>query len=389
MDDSVTTDSSNPLIPEIDIYYKLLNVRIYVASGFSESPAVVGELVSLCGAMGVPVRIMEALAEPSHWSASGLRTVPAVELLLGDRPFRSWAGKIDIGVVRDALHDAGQDVGEGFPDQHVRQFRVIASTGCHRYGRWNEQALAAPGDVSGWSSPSRSQPHTEVLDFDLFCERPLTGIGLRPRNWNQCIDYSLSFPSRFKVSLSLECRNWREVLSVAEYRCVDIETQRWRWDACPARFVRLELYETAQRPESKYFCQLMEVEFWQASAEAKGLLPSFERFDAPPPTSGILPVKRGLLWSPAYSIESWRFQAGQCLPLRASAEAEIAWMVLEGVLLFRWRTGVREAERKAAAHEMVTIPAGLPFAIACPHDEPALALAVLGGHGNEIWRNPT
>jgi mannose-6-phosphate isomerase-like protein (cupin superfamily) len=363
------------------------NARVYVAAVLGCSTSAIEWLLDLLHHQGVQVEIVDVKHNPELWRDSGLRTVPAVELRYGESVVRSYAGDISEPVILEALRTMDEDA---MPDEMLTSYRVVASTSCHRYGRWNEQALRAPSRANGWSSISRTRPGGEFLVFDFFRQWRVCGVELGHRDSTRCGDYRLSVPKSCSISVSSDARSWTTVLDADSWDSdepnganVANESTRWNFPPEDARFVRLDIHSTQMRPEGKYFAQLAGVTFWRRpDPERVGLFPAFDL--DPDVTESDQPVKRGLMWSPSSSAERWWLRSGQALPWRVLPAGEAIWIVITGSVELAWTTkSSGELTSQLPAGATATVPPGTPFRLRATDD--ATLLSLTNGDDGEIW----
>ncbi len=74
---------------------------------------------------------------------------------------------------------------------------VVASSGCHRYNFWNDQAVFDGRDDTGWCSPSRTAPQDEFLLVDLGRETIPRAVAIQRR---PAPNLTTGFPRALTVS---------------------------------------------------------------------------------------------------------------------------------------------------------------------------------------------
>jgi hypothetical protein len=367
-----------------------LVARLWTDSQLPVDGAAVEELGTALAGWGVETIRSDAGVDSEHWRASGLRTVPALELLAGDARVASWAGSIRLAAVEAAIEDSRSGPADAEAAVEALDYEVVESSGCHRYSRWNEQSLASPDPAEGWSSPSRTEPATEVLELDLMGTWLVTGISIDPRDWAVNPEFRRSFPSAFRVLAHSDEDGWETALTVRDHVCATPGAQHWRWTPREADRVRVEADEIGSRRDGKYFCQIAGIRLWHRPNGAPRRRPAFSTLVPETLPSGRLPDKRGVARAADASVEAWTFGPGQRLPARVIRAGRAQWLVLRGELVVSWWPGNGEVStRSLGPEELVTFPPSLVFALEASAESATQALAILSGDlHSEIWATP-
>ena len=138
---------------------------------------------------------------------------------------------------------------------------VTASSGCHRYNYWNEQALFDGRPDTGWCTPRRRQFREEYLEIDLGRFHTPRRIRLQARpiqNWP-------GFPRRVRV-LSRADTEWVPVMDAVGVAAD--AGQWWDGDLSPRSTdsMRIEFDEVGWRSNGSYFVQFMQLELLEGVA---------------------------------------------------------------------------------------------------------------------------
>ncbi len=135
---------------------------------------------------------------------------------------------------------------------------VTASSGCHRYDYWNEQALFDGRTDSGWCTPSRTRPREEFLEVDLGGRRRPARIRLQARP----IEDWPGFPRELRV-LARPQGGGDEWLTVLHAKDVTAGAGEW-WECdlepVATSSLRIEVAEVGLRANGAYFLQFMQLE---------------------------------------------------------------------------------------------------------------------------------
>jgi F5/8 type C domain len=132
---------------------------------------------------------------------------------------------------------------------------VTASSGCHRYDYWNEQALFDGRPDTGWSTPSRTASRDEYLEIDLGEIRTPSRIRLQARP----IEDWPGFPRALGV-LARSANEWVPMLEAK-----DITTPGGDWwegelDPIDTQWLRIEIDDVGWRANDTYFLQFMQLQ---------------------------------------------------------------------------------------------------------------------------------
>ena len=143
---------------------------------------------------------VESVAE--HWQHLGLRSVPSVVFYraatVGDPPIGNivrYAPMEEVLQRAQALaeaEDARDDPASEASSVETLPYQIEASSGAHRYERWNEWYLRDENPATGWCCPSRKQSEYVMLRFDGIVE--VSQVRLRPRLRRDGSPINKSFP---------------------------------------------------------------------------------------------------------------------------------------------------------------------------------------------------
>jgi hypothetical protein len=136
--------------------------------------------------------------------------------------------------------------------------RVTGSSGCHRYGYWNEQFLFDGRPDTGWCTPSRKVRRVEFLEIETGTTVPIVRLRMRSR----AINPEAGFPRTVILYTKAMGSNWAER---ARLRTAPLAADCWHDWALPAfeaPQLRIEFDDIAIRPEGKYFLQFMALELF-------------------------------------------------------------------------------------------------------------------------------
>lgn len=130
---------------------------------------------------------------------------------------------------------------------------VTASSGCHRYNFWNDQAVFDGRDDTGWCSPSRAAPQDEYLEVDLGRETTPRTIALQRR---PAPNLATGFPRSIRVVALVD---GAEVPVLATDDVAAEAEMWWEGDLEPVRTrsVRLYMANVDRRSSGSYFMQIM------------------------------------------------------------------------------------------------------------------------------------
>lgn len=235
-----------------------VHVRAYYASWDPDSLTRCTELRDEL--VDYAVEILEVGASRDAWRRTGMRTVPAVEILINGRTVRLMAGSISTALIRASLAEVRGEVVS--PLWRIEPLEVVGTTGSHRYDRWGEYFLTHYSSPDfGWSSPSCCEATPARLVFDAMRPYQFRRVGLTPRDWMLDSELRKSFPRRFDVKVSGDGDSWTTALAVDEYECDAPGIQYWPLDAV-GRYISLEVREVGLRAELKFFSQVMKFEVW-------------------------------------------------------------------------------------------------------------------------------
>jgi len=139
----------------------------------------------------------------------------------------------------------------------INGVHVVASSGCHRYGYWNEQAIFDGRKDTGWCTPSRSVWQNEFLEIAL----PGVFEVSRIRMLSRVINKDAGFPTSFRLSRK---ENGQMVPLLFEDNIVNtVDTwHEWSMKKATARILRVDFLSVNWRPEKKYFLQIMGLEIY-------------------------------------------------------------------------------------------------------------------------------
>jgi hypothetical protein len=140
----------------------------------------------------------------------------------------------------------------------VRGCRVINSSGCHRYGYWNEQCLFDGRPETGWCTPSRAVPQPEFLEISI---PPYSGYIVAMRVLSRRINENSGFPVKFAL-FAREGEEWLCCLKVNDLANRADYWHEWTFPQIRSNLLKLDVQQVALRPEGKYFLQFMCLEFY-------------------------------------------------------------------------------------------------------------------------------
>ncbi|GAB2208972.1 hypothetical protein ROS1_57900 [Roseibium sp. ROS1] len=139
----------------------------------------------------------------------------------------------------------------------LAQCRVIRSSGCHRYGYWNEQFLFDGRTDTGWCTPSRKNRQREFLEIDLATEKAITKMRLLSRSINK----NAGLPEHITI-LVPDAVGWKSVIALKVGEQDLSSWYEWPLPHISGPTIRLEFDGVGIRPEGKYFLQFMALEFY-------------------------------------------------------------------------------------------------------------------------------
>ncbi|AEI04458.1 hypothetical protein with galactose-binding domain (plasmid) [Afipia carboxidovorans OM5] len=142
----------------------------------------------------------------------------------------------------------------------LRNCVVTNSSGCHRYGYWNEQALFDGSPRTGWCTPSRKVRRVEFLEIDFGRTAAVCTMRLLSRTINP----KAGFPGLVRILVPRDT-GWEETAAI---RTAPNDTDVWHQyevPRAPTTRWRIEFDEIALRPEGKYFLQFMCLELYEAA----------------------------------------------------------------------------------------------------------------------------
>ncbi|WP_158665215.1 discoidin domain-containing protein [Ensifer adhaerens] len=134
--------------------------------------------------------------------------------------------------------------------------RVIASSGCHRYGYWNEQYLFDGRADTGWCTPSRTRSQSEFLEISTGCQTPIQRI----RMLSRAINPEAGFPKRMQVRSAKAEGEWQAPVTLQSSQLTSTCWHEWSLPGLHAPYLRLDFFDVARRQEGKYFLQFMALE---------------------------------------------------------------------------------------------------------------------------------
>ncbi len=193
------------------------------------------------------------------WQKLGLRSVPTSVVFRDDVARTNSTAYLSPDQIRELVRDAKNDEGAdetaskrtelheavSHPQRPLR-FMVTASSGTHRYERWNEQSLASNGIGSGWTAPSRKTPQLEYVECSFSASAALSSIWFRPRHRTDGIPSWKSFPRCLVIktrSTSGEFWTVWEGQSSRLLRCGEFLVVRFA-QPIEAQTVRIEVVES-------------------------------------------------------------------------------------------------------------------------------------------------
>ncbi len=152
-------------------------------------------------------------------------------------------------------------------ERKIENFRVIESSGCHRYTYWNEQFLNNSSLDNGWCTPSRSIQQQEMLVVSLERECTISKIRMLSRKINE----SQGFPVAFRWLGSNDLQNWESLIDVEGFVNTKETWHEWPISSTqPVQYLKLEIDQVNWRKEGKYFVQFMALEFYENSKATQG-----------------------------------------------------------------------------------------------------------------------
>lgn len=164
------------------------------------------------------------------WRRIGLKTVPSFVFFYNERPVANLVGRVDIDrVVSEHNRISSQymadrlcvDLSEwNSPNSSLSEtanldYVVRASSGVHRYERWNEELISGSSQTEGWTSSSGTHGRPFVV-LDLRGPCNVSALHVLPRVRHDGVPSWKSFPAEFHVFGATERDGeWR---SLSHYR---------------------------------------------------------------------------------------------------------------------------------------------------------------------------
>jgi F5/8 type C domain-containing protein len=154
------------------------------------------------------------------------------------------------------------------PDDNLRRIEdcyVTASSGCHRYDYWNEQAIFDGRSDTGWCPPTRKSPQVEYLEIDLG--RLCTPVTFRIQR-RAASNAGTGFPPALRV-LAYQDDGEEQAVLLDEKGISVAPGQWWEHELKPVatRRVRLEASNEELRPTETYVLQFTQLELFEKSSE--------------------------------------------------------------------------------------------------------------------------
>jgi hypothetical protein len=135
---------------------------------------------------------------------------------------------------------------------------VVASSGCHRYNFWNDQAVFDGRDDTGWCSLSRTAPQNEYLLVDLGKETTPRSVAIQRR---PAPNLTTGFPRGLVVTA---VGSDGETLLLESDNVFAEAGSWWEHDLAVSvitRHVRITMPNVDRRSSGSYFMQIMGLRF--------------------------------------------------------------------------------------------------------------------------------
>ena len=267
------------------------------------------------------VELFDLVTHQDGYARTGMRTVPAFEILRSGRPTRVMSGMVEVTALRAALDAARNPAVADLagPISRIEPLEVVGSTGSYRYDRWGEQFLTDyRHPEGGWSSPTRADQVFDELVFDALGTHRIQQVSLTPRGWAADPTQRTRFPRAFDIDFSVDRQTWKQALSVTSFECTAPVPQHWQTDGI-ARYLRVIIRDATRGGGGKYACQLMKFEAWgePLDRDARPRLAVGSWRPAPRAGSAAQVTKLGLLGLDEPCATSvWHLRPGAALPPR-------------------------------------------------------------------------
>lgn len=186
-------------------------VHVFYSRKFSRNTTYISALAPALSEHGVLGGIHDITEDAQEWQRLGLRSVPAAVLYVDGVPASDIVSYATAEAVLDRVKAIAQTPPAGpspprahrsGPPAEMRgpfvDYHVEASSGCHRYERWNEELLAEADAGTGWCCPSAGG-ETEYIIIKLKQTALVSGLLLRPRIRSDGTPSYKSFPKALSV----------------------------------------------------------------------------------------------------------------------------------------------------------------------------------------------
>ena len=283
------------------------------------------------------VELYDLVTHQDKYVHTGMRTVPAFEILRSGKPTRVMSGMVDVAALRAALDAAPNTAAAGVDGLigRIEPLEVVASTGSYRYDRWGEQFLTDyRHPEGGWSSPNRADQVFEELVLDTLRTHRISKISLTPRGWAADPTQRMRFPRAFDIDFSVDRETWKQALSITAFECTAPVPQYWQTDGI-ARYLRVVIRDAARGSSGKYACQLMKIEAWgePLDRDARPRLAVGSWRPSPRAGSAAQITKLGLFGLDQPGATSvWHLRPGAALPPRHCRRGHGKLFVVHGAV---------------------------------------------------------
>ena len=188
-------------------------VRIFYSSRFARNVSWLATVVpALNGPNPLSYETVDIDKDATLWRQLGLRSVPTSVVFQNGEAKTHKTAYLSPDQLRDLVLEvqntlpaveapggvSGGSRHSSFPKKPLK-YVVSASSGAHRYERWNEQSLSTGGGGSGWTAPSRKTPQAEFLECSFVNTVTITSIWFRPRQRADGIPSWKSFPRQIAI----------------------------------------------------------------------------------------------------------------------------------------------------------------------------------------------
>lgn len=214
-----------------------IEAKIFYSVNIPESAQYADKIMEKFSNLDCNFHISTCSIETSNslWSLLGLRSVPICIVFNKNHPQAMQVGYLNteeicnlVNNIDPACETPEIDVNKiwTFPSKEKTiNYSVINSSGCHRYGRWNEQSLSAPSIQTGWCAPSRRKKINEFLHLKLDCLAHIETIYLYPRIRRDGVASFKSFPKQIRIMFRETGMEWETPVEINKETKQDSRTE--------------------------------------------------------------------------------------------------------------------------------------------------------------------